>query len=94
MLGAASHKIITPTLFRADEMVALYEAIVAPTLSVEASENHIEKWSDGKYSLAEFHQRLQHVRDVRSAQIQDAGHMLHHDQPEAVAKVIEAFLSA
>ena len=94
VLGAAAHKIITPTLFRADEMVALYEAIAAPTLSVEASENHIEKWSDGKYSLAEFHQRLQHVRDVRSAQVQDAGHMLHHDQPEAVAKVIEAFLSS
>jgi len=28
------------------------------------------------------------------AQVQDAGHMLHHDQPAAVAQLIEDFCSA
>ncbi|QIL80912.1 alpha/beta hydrolase [Diaphorobacter sp. HDW4A] len=93
ILGAASHKIITPMLFRADEMLAMYEAIAAPVLSIEAEENHIERWSGGAYSLAEFHQRLAHVRDARSAQVNDAAHMLHHDQPEAVARLIEDFLA-
>jgi len=31
-------------------------------------------------------------RDCRLVTIADAGHMLHHDQPEAVARAIEAFL--
>ncbi len=91
--GSAAHKIITPMLFRLDEMLALYEAISAPTLSVEAEENHIAKWSNGKYSLEEFHERLKHVANVRSAKVLNAGHMLHHDQPAAVAKLIEDFLS-
>lgn len=93
ILGAAAHKVVTPLLFRADEMLALYEAIAAPVLSIEAEENHIAKWSDGAYSLAEYHQRLSHVRDVRSARVMNAGHMLHHDQPKAVAHLIEGFLS-
>ncbi|QIL69295.1 alpha/beta hydrolase [Diaphorobacter sp. HDW4B] len=93
ILGSSAHKIITPMLFRADEMLALYEAIKAPVLSVEAEENHIGKWSNGTYSLADFHQRLAHVPNARSAQVMDAAHMLHHDQPEAVARLIEAFLA-
>ena len=31
-------------------------------------------------------------RDLRYVTIPDAGHMLHHDQPERVARVIEEFL--
>jgi pimeloyl-ACP methyl ester carboxylesterase len=29
---------------------------------------------------------------VRTAIIKDAGHMLHHDQPQALAALIEQFL--
>ncbi|HEX6829000.1 MAG TPA: alpha/beta hydrolase, partial [Burkholderiales bacterium] len=32
-------------------------------------------------------------RDLREAVIPDAGHMLHHDQPEALARVLEPFLA-
>ena len=32
------------------------------------------------------------VPTLRREVIQDAGHMLHHDQPEALAAVIESFL--
>ncbi|WP_353235504.1 alpha/beta hydrolase [Diaphorobacter ruginosibacter] len=94
ILGAPAHKIVTPMLFRLDETLALYEAITAPVLSVQAQENHIEKWSDGKYSLDAFLERLRHVPNARTAQVMDAGHMLHHDQPHAVAKLIEEFLLA
>ena len=31
---------------------------------------------------------------LRCTVVQDAGHMLHHDQPEAVARAIEPFLRA
>lgn len=93
VLGSPAHKIVSSMLFRTDEMLALYEAITAPVLSIEAEENQIEKWHGSRYSLAEYHQRLAHAPNARSAQVSDAGHMLHHDQPQAVAALIEAFLA-
>ena len=36
--------------------------------------------------------RLAHVPTGTLAIVQDAGHMLHHDQPDAVARAIEPFL--
>ena len=33
-------------------------------------------------------------RSLRYATVQGAGHMLHHDQPEEVARLIEEFLRA
>mgnify|MGYP002146132898 CR=1 FL=1 len=40
----------------------------------------------------EIDHRKSSIRDVRTEIIRDAGHMLHHDQPEALARVIEDFL--
>ena len=37
-------------------------------------------------------ERLKSVPQVKLARVEDAGHMLHHDQPEAVARLIEDFL--
>lgn len=50
------------------------------------------QWWKGRYTLAEFHERLKVVPDCRTAVVQDAGHMLHHDQPQAVAALIEHFM--
>ncbi len=93
ILGDPAHKITSAQLFRLDEALALYEAISAPVLAVEASDDSLGLWWKGRYSLQEYHQRLTHVRDCRTAVVQDAGHMLHHDQPQAVAGLIEGFLS-
>jgi pimeloyl-ACP methyl ester carboxylesterase len=60
---------------------------------VEASDNQMDQWWQGKYTLAEFHQRLQSVPNLQQAVIQDAGHMLHHDQPEQLAALIEDFVA-
>ena len=92
ILGHPAHKIVNPYLFRVDEMLAIYRNISAPVLNVEASQNDLEKWWEGKYSLDEFHERLQSITDLRSVTIADAGHMVHHDQPLALAQHIEAFL--
>jgi pimeloyl-ACP methyl ester carboxylesterase len=35
--------------------------------------------------------RLQVIPNCKQAMIEDAGHMLHHDQPEELAKLIEPF---
>jgi pimeloyl-ACP methyl ester carboxylesterase len=94
ILGDPAHKVINANLFRTDEMLSLYASITAPVLAVEASDDSLRQWWKGRYSLAEYHERLKSVPDVRIAQVADAGHMLHHDQPEKVAALIEDFFKS
>jgi pimeloyl-ACP methyl ester carboxylesterase len=92
ILGHPAHKVINPYLFRVEEILAIYQSISGPVLNVEASQNDLEKWWQGKYKLEEFHERLKHIKDIHSVTIQDAGHMMHHDQPQILAQHIESFL--
>jgi len=92
ILGDAAHKIVNAQLYRVDEVLEIYQRISAPMLAIEASDDSLGKWWQGKYSLAEYHERLKSVPQVTTAVIQDAGHMLHHDQPEQLARLIEGFL--
>ena len=92
IMGDAAHKIINANLYQVDETLELFKHIAAPTLAVEAGDNSLDKWWGGKYSLAEYHERLKSVPDVRTGVITDAGHMLHHDQPQLLAEMIETFL--
>ena len=93
ILGDPAHKIINAHIFRVDEMLALYAAITAPVLAVEASDDSLARWWKGRYTLADYHERLKKVPDARVAVVQDAGHMLHHDQPAAVAARLTSFLA-
>ena len=45
----------------------------------------------GDIPLDEFKARFQAFPDWREKIIDDAGHMVHHDQPEQVAALIEGF---
>lgn len=91
ILGDPAHKIINANLFRVDEVLELYRAIRAPVLAVEASDDSLGQWWQGRFTLAEYHERLKAVSDLRLGHVDDAGHMLHHDQPEQLAKLIEEF---
>ena len=93
ILGNPSHKISNAQLYRVDELLEIYQRISMPMLSVEASDNSLELWWKGKFTLAEFHERLKSVPQVEIARIEDAGHMMHHDQPEILAALIERFLT-
>jgi pimeloyl-ACP methyl ester carboxylesterase len=92
-LGHAAHKVVNAQLFKTDETQAIYERITAPTLCVVASTDSMSQWWKGSYSLDEFKQRIAAVPKLTHAVIEDAGHMLHHDQPEKLAQLIEEFLS-
>lgn len=91
--GDAAHRVISARLSPAAEMRALYAAIDAPVLVVEAADSHLPDGWRGRYSLDEFHQRLQSVRNLRRHTLADCGHMLHHDQPEALVQLLEPFMS-
>jgi pimeloyl-ACP methyl ester carboxylesterase len=92
ILGDPAHKIANAQLYRVDEVLAMFRSISAPTLMVEAGDNSLAHWWQGKFTLDEFHERLKSVPDCRRAVIQNAGHMLHHDQPEQLAQLLQEFL--
>ena len=93
VLGNPAHKIPSAQLYQVEEAQAIHRRIGAPVLAVEAAGDSMQAWWKGRYSLAEYHERLQSVPDARVAVVQDAGHMLHHDQPEALAALVEGFLA-
>jgi pimeloyl-ACP methyl ester carboxylesterase len=88
--GDPAHKIVNPVLYRYEEVRACWQQVTAPVLWVDA---------DGSDTLkrlgldeAQHAERRAAFRNLRYATVRNAGHMLHHDQPEAVARLIEAFL--
>jgi pimeloyl-ACP methyl ester carboxylesterase len=93
ILGDAAHKITNAHLSRLEEVLEMYQRISAPVLAVEASDNSLSQWWKGKFTIDEYHERLRSVPKVTIAKVDDAGHMLHHDQPAAVAVLIESFLN-
>jgi pimeloyl-ACP methyl ester carboxylesterase len=94
ILGDAAHKIVNPYLYRLDEVQEIFKQISAPVLAVEASDDSLGQWWKGKYTLDEYHQRLQNVPRHRIERIEQASHMLHHDQPQALAALLQDFLAA
>jgi pimeloyl-ACP methyl ester carboxylesterase len=93
ILGQPAHKISNAQLYRVEEVTALYERISMPVLAVEASDNSLDMWWNGKFTLAQYHERIKAVPNVEIARIEDAGHMMHHDQPEVLAALIERFIA-
>ena len=92
ILGDAAHKVVNAQLFRVDEMIELYKSVAVPTLAIEASDDSMQGWWKGRYTIDEYRERIAHVPDIRHATVDDAGHMLHHDQPQKAARLIEDFL--
>ena len=91
--GHAAHRLPSAQLYRVDETLEIFKRISAPTLCVEATDSDMGGFWKGAYSLTEFHERLQAVPHCELAQITQAGHMLHHDQPQQVAALIERFIA-
>ena len=94
VLGHDAHKVSNAVLYRPEEAIEVYRRISAPTLMVTASDDSLGLWWKGRYTLQEFHQRIAAVPQLQHAVIEDAGHMLHHDQPAALAQLIEGFFAA
>jgi pimeloyl-ACP methyl ester carboxylesterase len=92
ILGDPAHKVVSAHLYQVEEALAIYRRIAAPVLSVTASDDSLGQWWKDQFTLAQYHERLQAVPSLQNAVIHDAAHMLHHDQPQALATLIENFL--
>ena len=93
ILGDPAHKRSTPMLYQKAEVLECWKLIQAPLLWVEGDQTDVAKWWGNRYTKAEFHERLSVVTKLEKHMLSPAGHMLHHDQPEALAARLEAFLT-
>ena len=88
----AAHKRPQPFLYRVEEVHAFLARIACPVLFVEGAQTLYFMLFGGKFSRDEFLERVTRVPDFRLETLDQAGHMLHHDQPEALAAHLAAFL--
>jgi len=87
------HKLPNPNLYRVEEIMACWQAVTAQVLWIEAKNSEL-LWPmepDGE-ARAEIDRRVTHLRRVTKLMVEDAGHMLQHDQPEIVAHALDQFL--
>lgn len=89
----AVHKRSHAVLYRKAEVLACWRRITAPVLFVEGEDDSLAAYWGGRYPRADLEERLAVLAQLRRARIENAGHMLHHDQPERLARLIEDFLS-
>ncbi len=90
LLADPAHKIVNATLYRIEEAIACWQAITAPVLCVSANQSEmLTKWIKDD----DYRDRLSHFKNLTVAEIDQAGHMLQHDQPEQLARLIEDFLA-
>jgi len=90
--GDPAHKIVNPVLYRYEEARACWSQATAPVLWVDAAESEALKRVG--LSAEQYAERRAAFRSLRYVTVQGAGHMLHHDQPGEVARLIEEFLLA
>ena len=84
------HRLPFPTVSHSEEWMATWQRIAAPVLWVIATESETRGWATGSDEV-EWQRRIASVPKLRIEHVERAGHMLHHDQPEAVAALIESF---
>jgi pimeloyl-ACP methyl ester carboxylesterase len=89
--GDPTHKIVNPVLYRYDEVRACWQQVTAPVLWVEAAESDALKRVG--LDAVQHAERRAAFGNLRHVSLPGAGHMLHHDQPEALARLIEEFLA-
>ena len=90
--GDPAHKIVYPLLYRYEEARACWREVTAPVLWVDAAESKaLERVA---LDAAQYAERRAAFRNLRYVTVSNAGHMLHHDQPERVARLLEEFLCA
>jgi pimeloyl-ACP methyl ester carboxylesterase len=94
ILGDPAHKRANPALYQKDEVLACWQRIAAPLLWVEGDRTDVSKWWGDRYPRSDFDARLALVPQAERQVLSPAGHMLHHDQPEALAAHLARFLRA
>ena len=81
---------VTPLPLHREQVRECWQAIQAPVLMVVGAESEILR----AFEAQEYRERLSWLRRGREVVLEDAGHNMHHDRPEAVAELVEGFFVA
>ena len=84
-----AHKLINPVLYRLEEAMACWRNYRAG--AVDRGREFAER-ERAAHLCSDRDSRKACFSNLSAQTIADAGHMLHHDQPELLAAIIEAFL--
>ena len=84
-----AHKCVNPVLYRREEAEACWRGIAAPVACVAGAASEFVARLQG---VGEPESLQRHIARLEFHVVADAGHMLHHDQPGEVARIVEEFL--
>ena len=92
ILGDPAHKRSNPVLYQKAEALECWKRITASVMWVEGDQTDVSKWWGNRYPRSDFEERLGVLANLERHVLSPAGHMLHHDQPEELARLLEGFL--
>ncbi len=80
------HRTTSPQPFYSKQAFEFFSRIQCPVLIVKGKESHRSPCPD-------MQQRLKRIAHRTLVEVKDGGHMIHHDNPEGLAAVVEKFLA-
>ena len=86
-----AHRLVNPYLYRREEMEACWRGLTASVLMVFGGKSDLATRLGMEGGEAAFRAC---IPNVRVEVLAGAGHMLHHEEPAAVARLIEDFLGS
>lgn len=84
-----AHRRVNPVLYRREEAEACWREIEAPVACVAGAESEFLARVRG---IGDAESLQRHVRRLESHVVAHSGHMLHHDQPAQLARIVDEFL--
>ena len=85
-----AHKRINPVPFTPAEVLDCWRQTTASVLWIDGAQSGL--WGRLMSNPPESEARMSAYTDLQIEHVDDAGHNVHHDQPEQLARLIEAFL--
>jgi pimeloyl-ACP methyl ester carboxylesterase len=85
-----AHRLINPVSYQLEEAMACWRNVAAPVLWIDGAESRTMERM--RINAVDHDARKACIRNLSAHTLPEAGHMLHHDQPERLAALIEDFL--
>jgi pimeloyl-ACP methyl ester carboxylesterase len=89
LISDPSHKLTNPVLYRIEEAKACWQRITAPCLWITGANSEFMRMQIT--NPEDYAARKACFNNLRETIIPDCGHMMHWDQPDALAASIEEF---
>ncbi len=89
LVSDPAHKLTNPVLYRLEEAKACWNQVAAPTQWITGADSESMRLQVS--SPEEYAARKACFKHLREDVIQDCGHMMHHDQPSALAALLDDF---